>query len=100
MADFAAGLSRQARSNSSGEGRGLERSILAESVTMKVNIEKDADVLYMRLSDTQIHDSEEVKPGVILDYDDQDNLIGIEILWVSERVPRSSLMSVLIESEL
>ncbi len=67
---------------------------------MKVNIEKDADVLYMRLSDTQIHDSEEVKPGVILDYDDQDNLIGIEILWVSERVPRSSLMSVLIESEL
>jgi len=54
----------------------------------------------MRLSDTQIHDSEEVKPGVILDYDDQDNLIGIEILWVSERVPRSSLKSVLIESEL
>jgi len=67
---------------------------------MKVTIDKDADALYMRLSDTQIYDSEEVKPGVILDYDDQDNLIGIEILWVSERVPQSSLKSVLIESEL
>jgi len=100
VAGFAAGLSRQARSNSSGEGRGLERSILVESVTMKVTIDKDADALYMRLSDTQIHDSEEVKPGVILDYDDQDNLIGIEILRVSERVPRSNLKSVLIESEL
>ena len=100
MAGFAAGLSRQARSNSSGEGRGLERSILVESATMKLTRDKDADALYMRLSDTQIYDSEEVKPGVILDYDDQDNLIGIEILRVSERVPRSNLKSVLIESEL
>jgi len=78
----------------------LERSILVESVTMKVTIDKDADALYIRLSNTQIYDSEEVKPGVILDYDDQDNLIGIEILRVSERVPRSKLKSVLIESEL
>ena len=76
MAGFAVGLSRQARSNSSGEGRGSYRSILAECVTMKVTVDKDADALYMRLSDTQIHDSEEVKPGVILDYDDQDNLLG------------------------
>ncbi len=50
------------------------------------------------LSDTRIHDSEEVKPGVILDYDDQNNLIGIEFLRVSERVPQASLKSVLIES--
>jgi len=65
---------------------------------MKVTIDPEADALYMRLSDTRIHDSEEVKPGIILDYDEQNNLIGIEILRVSERVPAASLKSVLIES--
>jgi len=65
---------------------------------MKVTIDPEADALYMRLSDTRIHDSEEVKPGIILDYDEENNLIGIEILRVSERVPSASLKSVLIES--
>jgi uncharacterized protein YuzE len=65
---------------------------------MKVKIDPEADALYMRLSDTRIHDSEEVKPGIILDYDEKNNLVGIEILRISERVPSASLKSVLIES--
>jgi len=65
---------------------------------MKVTVDKEADALYMRLSDTKIKDSEEVKPGVILDYDEQSNLVGIEILRVSERVPSASLKSILVES--
>jgi len=51
-----------------------------------------------RLTDIRIHGSEEMKHGVILDYDEQNNLVGIEILRVSERVPAASLKSVLIES--
>ena len=54
---------------------------------MKVTVDKEADALYMRISDTRIHDSEEVKPGIILDYDDQNNLVGVEIRRVSEQVP-------------
>lgn len=65
---------------------------------MKVTVDKEADALYMRLSDTRIHDSEEVKPGVILDYDEQNNLVGIEILRVSERVPSATLKSIRVES--
>jgi len=65
---------------------------------MKVTVDKEADALYMRLSDTRIHDSEEVKPGVILDYDEQNNLVGIELLRISERVPAASLKTVMIES--
>jgi len=65
---------------------------------MKVTVDKEADALYMRLSDMKIHDSEEVKPGVILDYDEKSNLVGIEILRVSERVPSASLKSILVES--
>jgi len=65
---------------------------------MKVTLDPEADALYMRLSDAHIHDTEEVKPGVILDYDEQNNLVGIEILRVSKRVPSATLKSVLIES--
>ncbi len=65
---------------------------------MKVSVDKEADAVYMRLSDSRIHDSEEVKPGVILDYDEQNNLVGIEILRLSERVPSATLKSVLVES--
>jgi uncharacterized protein YuzE len=65
---------------------------------MKVTVDKEADALYMRLSDMKIHDSEEVKPGLILDYDEKSNLVGIEILRVSERVPSASLKSILVES--
>jgi uncharacterized protein YuzE len=65
---------------------------------MKVTIDPEADALYMRLSDTKIKDTEEVKPGIILDYDDDNNLVGIEILRISKRVPSATLKSVLIES--
>ena len=65
---------------------------------MKVTVDKKADALYMRLSDTRIHDSEEVKPGIILDYDEQNHLVGIEILRISERVPSASLKTVMTES--
>ena len=65
---------------------------------MKVSVDKEADALYMRLYDSSIHDSEEVRPGVILDYDDKNNLVGIEILRVSKRVPSATLKSVLVES--
>ena len=65
---------------------------------MKVTVDKEADALYMRLSDTRIHDSEEVRPGVILDYDEKNNLVGIEILRVSEQVPTATLKTVMVES--
>ena len=65
---------------------------------MKVTVDKEADAFYMRLSDILIHDSEVVKPGVILDYDEKNNLVDIEILRVLERVPSVSLKSILVES--
>ncbi|HIH27356.1 MAG TPA: DUF2283 domain-containing protein [Methanoregulaceae archaeon] len=65
---------------------------------MKVSVDKEADAVYMRLSDCRIHDSEEVRPGVILDYDENNNLVGVEILRLSEHVPSAALKTVLIES--
>ena len=58
---------------------------------MKVHFDEQADAVYIRLDDSKIIDSEEVKPGVILDFNEQNQVVGIEILRVRERVPISHL---------
>ena len=58
---------------------------------MKVHFDQKSDAVYFRLDDSKITDSEEVKPGVILDFNDQDQVVGVEILNVQKRVPEASL---------
>jgi uncharacterized protein YuzE len=52
---------------------------------MVIKYNKESDVIYIQFSDSQVFESEEDKPGVILDYDDHGNIIGIEILNASEK---------------
>lgn len=54
---------------------------------MKLHLDRQADALYLRLDDSRIVDSEEVSPGIVLDYDEKNQVVGIEILRVSTRVP-------------
>jgi uncharacterized protein YuzE len=58
---------------------------------MKLTIDPEADALYLRLNDAEIRDSEQVASGVVLDYDEQDNVVGIEMLHVSKRAPKADL---------
>ena len=53
---------------------------------MKVKYDKDVDVLYIGFSEEKIKESDEEKPGIILDYDDQGLIVGIEILNASKRM--------------
>ena len=55
---------------------------------MKVKYDKEVDILYIHLSDQKIKESDEDKPGIILDYDDSGNIIGIEVLNASKRIPQ------------
>ncbi len=53
---------------------------------MRLRVDHKNDAIYFRLDESAIVDSEEIKPGVILDYDANDNVVGIELLGVSKRV--------------
>ena len=53
---------------------------------MKLKVDQASDALYFRIDDTDIVESEEVQPGVILDFDTQGHVVGVEILRLSERV--------------
>ena len=43
------------------------------------------------LDDSRIIESEEVSPGVILDYNEQNQVVGVEILGLSRRAPGLNL---------
>ena len=58
---------------------------------MRVHFDEKADALYLRLDDSKVMDSEEVRPGVVLDFNDQNQVVGIEIRKVKERVPLANL---------
>ena len=53
---------------------------------MKVTYDQDVDILRIVLNDAKIEESDEDKPGVIIDYDDHGNVIGLEILDASTRI--------------
>ena len=52
---------------------------------MKLTVDPDVDALYLRLNEADIVDSEQVASGVVLDYDSQDNVVGVEVLHLSKR---------------
>jgi uncharacterized protein YuzE len=58
---------------------------------MRIKVDKESDALYFRLDENQIVESEEVRPGVILDYDKNDKVIGVEFLGISARATSSDL---------
>ena len=58
---------------------------------MKVKLDKKNDALYFRLDENRIVESEEVKPGVILDFDKDDNVVGVEFLGISSRAGKTEL---------
>ena len=53
---------------------------------MKVKCSKEVDVLYLVFTDEKIMESDEGKPGIILDYDKNGSIVGIEILNASKQM--------------
>ncbi len=64
---------------------------------MKLSIDREADALHLALDEGPVAESEEVAPGVVLDYGSGGMVIGIEILYLSERVSPSHLDKVEVE---
>lgn len=52
---------------------------------IRVNYDRIADALYIKLRDDKIVDSDEIAPGVIVDFNDKGEIVGIEVLEFSRR---------------
>ena len=47
---------------------------------MKITYDKEADALYIKLTDKSISESEEIEDDIVADFDNDDNIVGIEVL--------------------
>jgi len=65
---------------------------------MRLKVDRESEALYLSLDESAIVESEEVRPGVILDFDARDNVVGVEILGLSKRVAEELLRVVQVES--
>jgi len=65
---------------------------------MRIKIDKENDALYLRLDESEIFESEEVQPGVILDFNKEDRVVGIEILALSTCVAPEKLKVLQLET--
>jgi uncharacterized protein YuzE len=58
---------------------------------MKLTVDREADALYLDLDESPAAESEEISPGVILDYNAAGKVVGIEMLYLSKRVVTEKL---------
>jgi uncharacterized protein YuzE len=58
---------------------------------MRLKVDKENDALYFRLDESSIVESEEVQSGVVLDFNADGKVVGIEILNLSMRMTPDQL---------
>jgi uncharacterized protein YuzE len=66
---------------------------------MKITYDSEVDVLRILFSNTPIEESDEDKPGVILDYDKDGNIVGLEILDASKRMENPKSIEYMVTGE-
>lgn len=65
---------------------------------MKLRVDKSTDTLYLRLDDSTIAESEEVSPGIVLDYTESGEVVGVEMLHLSRRSSKVKLSTLEFET--
>ena len=60
---------------------------------MKADYDRSVDVLTVTFSETPVEESDEIKPGVIVDFDAAGNVVGLEILDASQRIQDPASMA-------
>ncbi|MDY6933426.1 MAG: DUF2283 domain-containing protein [Spirochaetota bacterium] len=65
---------------------------------MKLKVDEKADALYLRIDESRIMESEEVSPGIVIDFNEQNEVVGVEILNLSKRSSSLNLRSLQYET--
>ena len=65
---------------------------------MKAHLDEETGAFYLRLDDSSIVESEEVHPGVVLDFDAEDQVVGIEIRGLKDRLTSANLKRIQVQA--
>jgi len=58
---------------------------------MKLKVDQHSDALYLRLDESAIVESQQVAPEIVLDFNGENEVVGIEVLNLSQRSPAINL---------
>ena len=64
---------------------------------MKTHYDRDADALYVRFAEGRIVESEEVAPGVVLDFDADGKILALEVLSASRHLAAGAIPAIAAE---
>jgi len=65
---------------------------------VKIEYSKEADAIYVYFKEAFVAKSKEIEDGVVIDFDEKGQLIGIEVLDVSQRFSLADIVNVNIEN--
>lgn len=65
---------------------------------MRIEFDQEADALYVQIHEAYVAHIKEVEEGVIIDFDKDRKIIGIEILDVTKRFPLADLVNLNVEN--
>jgi len=64
---------------------------------MRLKVDLKSDALYFRISEDKIEDSEEVKPGIVVDYTKSGKIVGIEVLGLKRKFSLAELSNIQVD---
>lgn len=64
---------------------------------MRIKVDLKSDALYFRISEDKIEDSEEVKPGIIVDYAKSGKIVGMEVLGLKRKFKLAELSKIQVD---
>ncbi|MFQ5870522.1 MAG: DUF2283 domain-containing protein [Candidatus Zixiibacteriota bacterium] len=61
---------------------------------MRIRVDKESDALHLRISEDKVIESEEIAPGIIIDYGKNGKILGLEIIGLKEKFSTSEVSKV------
>ena len=62
-------------------------------MSVRLSYDPSADAAYLRFSEEAVAESEEVSPGLVIDYDAGGRMVGMEVLAARTRLPADALQA-------
>ena len=67
-------------------------------IVMEISYDKKADAVYIQLSKGRFHKNKKIDNFTIIDLDEKGEVLGIEFLNASKRIPKESLLQVSVKN--
>lgn len=62
-------------------------------MTIRMHYDPQTDAAYLRFSTSAVIESDEVSPGIVLDYDADGRIVGMEVLQAASHLPKDALVA-------